>query len=348
MKQTEQFSVGGYAFTLEKDASAALQEYITALEKHYLQEEGGKEIMEGIEERVAELLLDQCGRTGVVTLSHVQKVISVIGRPEKIEADDPGTKEEQPGNNPRRLFRDLENKRLGGVCAGLAAYLQIDVAFIRLIFATLATVGLVTSSATQGVLVLTVPFIYVLLWICMPAARTAQDRWSMHGTSVTADEISRNIQAGIEEIGSAAREVGNSDFFRKFGRLIMIAVGIVLLIIGTSGLASISIFSLNGLQTVGLTWQMMADEVVEHLPMLNDYLSQPWVMMLIAAAILLPFVGILYGGIQMIFNFKSPSWKPGLVIFVLWLMVVVVLGVALTTGIVTSGYFHFEPDLMDF
>ena len=335
MKQTEQFSVGGYAFTLEKDASAALQEYIGALEKHYLSQDGGKEIMEGIEERVAELLLDQCGRTGVVTLGHVQSVISIIGRPEKIEADDPGTKEEQPGNNPRRLFRDLENKRLGGVCAGLAAYLQIDVTFIRLIFAVLAVVGLVASSA-QGVFVVTVPFIYALLWVCMPAARTAQDRWSMHGTSVTADEISRNIQAGIEEIGQTAREVWNSDFFRKFGRFIMLAVGIVLLIIGTSGLASVSVISLNGVRNIGLTWQMMADEMVEELPMLNDYLNQPWVIALIGAAVLLPFVGILYGGIQLIFDFKSPSWKPGLVIFVLWLMVLVALGVTFFTGIISS------------
>lgn len=347
MKQTEQFSVGGYAFTLEKDASAALQEYITTLEKHYLSQDGGKEIMEGIEERVAELLLDQCGQTGVVTLFHVQKVINIIGRPERIEADDPGSQEGQGGEHPRRLFRDLENKRLGGVCAGLAAYLQVDVVIFRMAFVVLSILGL-TITPAHGAFVITFPFIYCILWICMPAARTAQERWSMHGTSVTADEISRNIQAGFEEIGKTAREVGNSDFFRKFGRFIMVAVGIVLLIIGTSGLASISIFSFNGLQTVGLTWQMMADEVVEHLPMLNDYLSQPWMIMLVAAAVLLPFVGILYSGIQMIFNFKSPSWKPGLVIFVLWLMVVVALGVAITTGIVTSGYFHFEPDLMDF
>ena len=347
MKQTEQFSVGGYAFTLEKDASAALQEYIATLEKHYLPQEGGKEIMEGIEERAAELLLDQCGRTGVVTLPHVQHVIHVIGRPERIEADDPGSQEAQPGENPRHLYRDLENKRLGGVCAGLAAYLQVDVVIFRLAFVVLSVLGLTIPSA-GGAFFITFPFIYCILWVCMPAARTAQERWSMRGTSVTADEISRNIQAGIEEIGQTAREVGNSDFFRKFGRLIMLAVGIILLMVGTSGLASVSIISLNGLSNIGLTWQMMADEIVEELPMLADYLSQPWVIALTGAAVLLPFVGILYGGIQMIFNFKSPSWKPGLVIFVLWLMVVVALGVTLTAGIITSGYFHFDADLMDF
>ena len=190
MKQTEQFSVGGYAFTLEKDASAALQEYIATLEKHYLPQEGGKEIMEGIEERAAELLLDQCGRTGVVTLPHVQHVIHVIGRPERIEADDPGSQEAQPGENPRHLYRDLENKRLGGVCAGLAAYLQVDVVIFRLAFVVLSVLGLTIPSA-RGAFVITFPFIYCILWVCMPAARTAQERWSMRGTSVTADEISR-------------------------------------------------------------------------------------------------------------------------------------------------------------
>lgn len=48
MKTTEQISVGGYAFILEQDASQALGKYIAELESHYLQQEGGKEIMEGI------------------------------------------------------------------------------------------------------------------------------------------------------------------------------------------------------------------------------------------------------------------------------------------------------------
>jgi hypothetical protein len=62
-------------------------------------------------------------------------------------------------------------------------------------------------------------------------------------------------------------------------------------------------------------------------------------MVLVALAVILPFVGILYGGIQMIFGFKSPSWKPGLVIFVLWLIILVVLGVLGFAGIISTEGF---------
>ena len=50
MKETIQLSLGGYAFTFEKDAADTLEGYLKTLETHYLKQEGGKEIMEGIEE----------------------------------------------------------------------------------------------------------------------------------------------------------------------------------------------------------------------------------------------------------------------------------------------------------
>ena len=110
MKTTEQISVGGYAFTLEQDASQALGKYISELEAHYLQQEGGKEIMEGIEERVAELLLDKCGNGRVGTLAHVQAVIDVVGRPERIEADDPAMEDTTGQKQQKRLAQSVKSQ----------------------------------------------------------------------------------------------------------------------------------------------------------------------------------------------------------------------------------------------
>ena len=62
MKETIQLSLGGYAFIFEKDAADALEGYLKTLETHYLKQEGGKEIMEGIEERMAELLQEKTDR----------------------------------------------------------------------------------------------------------------------------------------------------------------------------------------------------------------------------------------------------------------------------------------------
>lgn len=87
MKQVEYVSIGGYVFSLEDSASRAAKEYLDQLEAFYSRKESGAEVMEGIEERMAELLLEKSGKGGVVTLAMVSDVISVLGRPETIEEE---------------------------------------------------------------------------------------------------------------------------------------------------------------------------------------------------------------------------------------------------------------------
>ena len=325
MKEVERVSIGGYAFTLETDASEAAKAYLTELEAHYLGQEGGKEIMEGIEERMAELLLERCGSGGVVSFNAVQGVIDILGRPEKIEADDPGPQAAPQMEKPRKkLFRDLEHKQLGGVCSGLGNYFDVDVTWFRLGFVILAALC-IFGGVRSGVWCFTVPIVYCILWIAMPAARTAQERWAMKGDPGTADGIRRNVQTGIHEMGDTAREVAHSDFFQSAGKVLILVVGLVLLVTGTSGLASVSIMGIKGPALFGTPYQHFISELSTEAPAIMDLLSTPWVVALMVLAVVLPFIGMLYGGIQLIFKFKKPAWKPGLVIFVLWLVVVIVL-----------------------
>jgi len=86
MKEVERFSLGGYAFTLEQDAASLVADYLGELEKYYDGREGGSEIMEGIEERMAELLLEKAGREGVCTREMIEAIIGILGKPEVIEA----------------------------------------------------------------------------------------------------------------------------------------------------------------------------------------------------------------------------------------------------------------------
>ena len=124
MTEIEKVSIGGYAFTLEKDASAEVEKYLKNLEAHYLGKEGGKEIMEGIEERMAELLLERCGRNGVATMADIQSLIGILGRPERIEADDP--EPEQPQAKPRKkLYGVLETRRVAAAGAALPKYFTL-------------------------------------------------------------------------------------------------------------------------------------------------------------------------------------------------------------------------------
>ena len=130
--------------------------------------------------------------------------------------------------------------------------------------------------------------------------------------------------------------------------MFVLLVGVVLLVMGASALTSISIISLNHLPVFGLSWQGWMDQISSYFPWMAQWLVQPWVTPLLALAVLLPLIGILYGGIMLVFGFKSPSWRPGLVIFVLWLIVLVVLGTTLFTGALSAGFFQLDPgDILD-
>ena len=79
MNQVEKVSIGGYAFTMESGASAAASAYLNELESYYK----SSEVMEGIEERMAELLLERTGSGGVVTPTDIRSIIDILGAPRK-------------------------------------------------------------------------------------------------------------------------------------------------------------------------------------------------------------------------------------------------------------------------
>ena len=350
MKEVEKLSIGGFAFTLEKDASLEVARYLKDLEAHYLDQQGGKEIMEGIEERMAELLLDRGGRGRVVTLADIRAVIDILGRPERIEEDDP--EPEAPKEKvQRKMYRDLENKRIAGVCAGLATYFGVDVVLFRVVFAVVTAI-LFFSGANHGVWSLTGFAVYAILWLAMPPARTAQERWAMKGDAGTLEDVRRNVRNGVREMGDAARrgirEVGDaarSDSGKELGKIFLVAIGVILLLSGVSGLASVSVIGLKAPTWFSAPIDRALGELAENAPALYDMVSTPWVMALAIAAVLLPLIGLIYGGVQMIFGFKPPRWKPGLTIFVLWLVVLVVLGVLFFVGCLTTDYVDFYLDI---
>ena len=344
MKEIEKLSIGGYAFTLEKDAAEEVEQYLKGLEAHYLGQQGGKEIMEGIEERMAELLLERCGRTGVVTMADIQGIIDILGRPERIEADDP--EPERPKETARKkLYRDLENKRIAGVCAGLGNYFDFDVVLIRVIFAVV-TLCLFFGGARHGAWSMFGFAAYIVLWLAMPAARTAQERWAMKGDNGTLDDIQRSVRSGVREMGDAARrgvrEVGDAVRGPKgseLGKIILLAIGVFLLLGGVSGLASISALGLFNNSGV---FNIPADRFLDNLrldwPVFYDMLSVPWFVVLTVLAVVLPLIWLIYLGIRFIFGIKPPKWRPGLVIFVLWLVVLAVVAVLFAMGAVSTEF----------
>ena len=363
MKEIERVSLGGYAFTLESDAARLAEDYLGELEKYYDGRAGGGEILDGIEERMAELLMEKAGRDGVVSRPMIEEAIGILGRPEDIEAAEEEAGAE--GNSPagpandgkgtsnderrqRKLYRDLENKMVAGVCSGLAAYFKQDVALFRILF-VLFTVVFTFGFWHHGVgwrISMGAPTIYVILWICMPAAKTVRQRWEQRGEDGTLNSIQRSVEAGAKEFEEAVKSVGQSSAWSEFANIFGKLIGVVLLIVGFAGLFTGSLWGFgsgwlgnrhgDGFLGLGRLYDQGLTELHMYAPQAAHALAQPGVNVLVALVCFLPFLGILYGALQLLFGFKPPKWHPGLVIFILWLLSVVALGILVATGFIST------------
>lgn len=343
MKPVEYVSIGGYVFSLETDARESAGRYLSELESFYSKVESGSEVMEGIEERMSELLLEQSGRGGVVTLPMVETVIATLGKPEAIEEESkdaaaPGeessARKEERNQDVfkvrRKLYRDPANGKVAGVCSGLGAYFGVDTTVFRIIFVvlTLAGTGLFFRHGWLNTSSLFAPIVYGILWICMPEAKTVRQRDELHGEKGTVDAISAKVRSAAGEVESAAQRVAKSDSARAFWRFLALCIGIAFLVAGVSGVVSLGCLTVgdNFLANTFFLNRLM-EEMANKAPMLMDMLSYPPLVVAFAVTVVIPFIVLIYLGILLLFDLKAPSWRPGLCLFVIWLIAVTVLAV---------------------
>ncbi|MGN1214884.1 MAG: PspC domain-containing protein [Candidatus Cryptobacteroides sp.] len=353
MKPVENVSIGGYVFAVENDACSIAENYLKELESFYLPKESGAEVMEGIEERMAELLIEKCGPQGVVDKAAVEYVISVLGRPEAIEedeADDPSGAQDPAsakGESQKRkarptagkkLYRDTANCRVAGVCSGLGAFLNLDPFVFRILFVILTIAGCVAGFRDGGIHLLgfnlTFPFVYVVMWICMPAAKTVSQRDEMRGEKGTVDAISERIKSGAQEIGDAARNIGNDIQGSKLLRIMGVVIGAVFFLGGIMCLAVLGALALShGAWETSFLQNMILENIPETASLFLGSLHSLPTMVSLGLIVWLPFVLVTYWGVMMMFDLKAPKWHPGLVIFTLWLIALVVFCVLTVTNI---------------
>ncbi|OQC40352.1 MAG: Phage shock protein C [Bacteroidetes bacterium ADurb.Bin037] len=196
MKKVMHVGIGRSSFIIEEDADQRLDLYLERFRNKMDSRDAG-EVMEDVEQRIAELFYEYTNnKSEVVTLEVVERVIRQLGYPNDSE-DDPDLEETTSkskrrngysgyerydglGEKPRkRLFRDPDNTIIGGVCSGLAAYINCDPVLIRV----LAVVTFFMGTASF--------WIYIILWIAVPMARTAAEKLEMRGLPVTAENLRR-------------------------------------------------------------------------------------------------------------------------------------------------------------
>lgn len=190
MKITVSINLGGYSFNIDEDAYTELKRYLRNLEVHFAGEESSSEILSDIETRLAELFRTKItSYKQVITIDDVRQAISIMGTPEDISDNDHRSAKEKfssPGYH--RMYRDPDNRVIGGVCSGMGAYWDIDPVILRIIFVVLTLAG------GMGAL------IYLILYIVIPEAKTTAQKIEMKGEPVNIHNIKESVKSEFDKV----------------------------------------------------------------------------------------------------------------------------------------------------
>ena len=198
MKKTIKIKIGGVVFHIDDDAYDMLKEYLNSLNDHFKGMEGGTEVIDDIETRIAEIFEQKVGdRKEVIDKNDVVSMIEIMGEAKDIiDEEEPFTTgtEKTYSRTGKRLYRDPDNAILGGVCGGLGAYFNVDPVWFRILFIIL-------------VFVYGLGLVYIILWIVLPKAETTTQKLEMKGKNVTVQNIERSLKEEYESVKGNFRKM---------------------------------------------------------------------------------------------------------------------------------------------
>ncbi len=262
MNKTININLGGLIFHIDENAYALLKNYLEAVSNSLNEDvEGKTEIIADIEARISELLSEKTAyKQQAIQESDIEEVILVMGQPEDYSDTSQDANEEpsaKAATHPvKKLYRDGDNRFLGGVASGIGHYVKVDAIWFRFAF-LLAALG-----GGFGI-----P-LYILLWVLVPEAKTSIEKLEMEGTPVNIDNIEKTIRKGFE---NASQTLKRGDFgkvksglhkllnilgtlvlriFKAFGK----ALGFFVIFISGLVLVSLALglFSLGSFQIIGI------------------------------------------------------------------------------------------------
>ena len=328
MNKTVNINLASTFFHIDENAYQILERYLRKLKEGFKDTAGGEEILQDIEARIAELFQDlKTNPDYVINTADVEKVIGIMGEPETVlSEEDINTSQEKIH---RKLYRDPEDKYIGGIAAGLGHYFKIDATWIRLIWLFL---GLFSG----GVFTL----IYILFWILVPLAKTTGDLLRMKGEPVNIATIKKKIKEEFDDVTTKIKDLDyekagstlkkkSKNFFqflenliRKIPSIILKLIGLLFLLISISSIFALFIgsFVLLGLGNLLLPLQFVD---------LGVFPDSFWRIALILV-VLIPFIFLFSLGIRLLRGVSSRIGSVSrLVLSSLW---IIAIGALVFTG----------------
>ena len=300
MKKTTYINLSGMAFKIEEDAYERLGSYLDAIETRLGQEEAS-ETLNDIESRMAEIFSGVLHLSDkAITIEDVEEVIKTLGNPDDFGVNEPENKEKPNRKKKetfksRRLYRDPNNRILGGICTGLGTYFNIDPVLFRILF-------LLGIFSGVGVIA------YIILWIIIPKAMTIEQHAQMTAGYDSSSSRRRTASYNREQ---------NPDSSRIFKGL-RIFLGI-LIVVGTT-------FAMFGLTIAFFVSNLRISTKGVHIGWVNEFMSvffdstsSVYALFGVALIIVIPIIMIFYAGLHLIFNFKRSGKLVSLAGFFIWL-----------------------------
>lgn len=323
MNEIKKCSLAGISFTLETDAYAALNEYIASLQNAYRDDPDGEEIVADIEARIAELILSAVSADAIVTKPLIMNIIKQLGSAEEIDSEQPDHDPEprqaettDPSGNPRiprRLYRDVQRHKLGGVCAGIANYFDIDPTLVRLaaiapiltwLFGVMNLFLLHYIEAFMGQLAGLVVLGYIVMWFTIPPASTARQKLEMKGERITTDSIRENVQQATSE--ERSRTI-LADIVNVIGKILLICLKILAAIILVGLVVGVCVLGMVAIAGV---------------PMLDFNLPTGISLISFFLVAIIPLLALIYLVVMLLLSLR-PKGKVLLVAFIIWIVALV-------------------------
>jgi phage shock protein PspC (stress-responsive transcriptional regulator) len=339
MNKTININLAGLFFHIDEDAFQRLQRYLAAVRKSFAGTSGADEIMTDIESRIAELFLEKrANEMQVISITHVEEVINIMGQPEDYEVDEEifeeqtsQRKHKNTGKN-KQLFRDTQSGYVGGIAGGIGYYIGLEAVWVRviLVVAVLISWGWVIP-------------LYILLWILVPDAVTTNQRLTMMGKEVNISNIEENFKQGFEPVVDGQTDAnhhivgqkgkrGSIRFFSFLGRLIkgflkafVKIIGLVVFLAATTALIGL-IVSMVTASFVSVDGQ----PIIQLFDLVVPQQEASWIVLtalVITFGIPLLILAIL-GLKLLVSSLKSMGMPTKIVLIVLWVISVIVLSVS--------------------
>ncbi|MDE5708648.1 MAG: PspC domain-containing protein [Alistipes sp.] len=331
MNEVRKCSLSGVAFTMDADAYDTLARYIETLKKSYEDSADGEEIVADIEARIAELILSAQDNTRVVGQALILNIIQQMGSAEDISETDPAANRRGGPRIPRRLYRDTENAKLGGVCSGIGRYFDVDPVWVRLaLFLPLLLTCcrwlplLWWMGPMMGNLFGIFVVCYLIMWFAVPAARTARQKLEMNGEKITEQTIRRETETKAAADPDSRAKPVVAEAVSLIGRIVLMLCKILagMLVFGFILVACALIIGLFALIVGGHDlplWPGFLENMNLGIPILG------------ILVVLIPTILLIYVLMCLIAS-RKPGSKTVLAIFLIWISGIVLLG-----GLAVSG-----------